>query len=142
MIRLEPVIRSLPDGFAALRAEARGEGFRMLDVLNADWLAGTVRFDRDGERLLAGYWDEELAGIGGLTIDPYVAGAFRMRRFYVRAAHRRCGMGAALAATLLALPGPADRLVTVNVGRGSADFWQALGFVADAAARHTHIYRR
>jgi GNAT superfamily N-acetyltransferase len=52
-----------------------------------------------------------LAGIGGLTIEPVVPGAFRMRRFYVRRPFRRQGIGRKLA---LALIGPA--LVALRCG--------------------------
>ena len=34
-----------------------------------------------------------LAGVGGLTIEPVVPGALRLRRFYVRPSFRRAGVG-------------------------------------------------
>jgi len=43
-----------------------------------------MRFDRHGEALLAARVTGVLAGIGGLTIEPVLAGALHMRRFYVR----------------------------------------------------------
>src|SRR5436190_24023588 len=77
------------------------EGYRHLDRLGADWAAGTTRFDREGEALLAAYSDGTLAGIGGLTIDPADPDALRLRRFYVARAARRSGIGRALAQVLL-----------------------------------------
>jgi hypothetical protein len=44
--------------------------------------ARATRFDRDSEALLAVRVGGTLAGIGGLTIDPFVSNALRMRRFY------------------------------------------------------------
>jgi hypothetical protein len=43
-----------------------------------------MRFDRPGEGLLTAYSAGVLAAIGGITIDPIVPDALRMRRFYVR----------------------------------------------------------
>ena len=138
-IRLLPVSVGLPVGFDDLREEAHTEGYRMLDRLAADWEAGMVRFDRPGERLLAAEGNGVLAAIGGLTLDPVVVGALRMRRFYVRRRFRRSGIGRYLAADLLDPPAKAGRLVTVNAAAGSAPFWEALGFGRDEQSGHTHV---
>src|ERR1700738_5619167 len=92
-LELEPVRESLPVGFDALRAEAFAEGFRQVERLAADWEAGRTRFDRDGEALFAARLNGVLVGIGGLTIEPVVPGALRMRRFYVWPAFRRLRVG-------------------------------------------------
>jgi GNAT superfamily N-acetyltransferase len=139
MIRVERVIEELPAGFGALRAEARAEGYRHLERLAAEWEARTMRFDREGEVLMAAHMNGELAGIGGLTIDPSNAGALRMRRFYVRASFRGNGVGRSLAEDLLARARALGRPVTVNAAAGSVPFWQSLGFVQDAREGHTHI---
>ncbi len=90
--------------------------------------------------LLAAYVDGVLVGIGGLTLEPAVAGASRMRRFYVRPPFRRHGVGRKLAATLLEYPRRVGRGVTVNAGTLDAPaFWRALGFMPDLRQRHTHI---
>jgi hypothetical protein len=60
-----------------------------------------IRFDRPGEALLAAYSDGVLAAIGGITIDPVLPDALRMRRFYVRSAFRRAGIGREIAQVLL-----------------------------------------
>lgn len=122
-----------------MQAEARAEGHRMLDTLAADWAAGTTRFDGDGEALLVAYSAGRLAGIAGITKDPVVPNALRMRRFYVRASHRRDGLGRALALELLDPERRRGRVVTVNAGTGSEAFWQALGFVRDLRDGHTHV---
>jgi GNAT superfamily N-acetyltransferase len=137
MIRLQRVIHALPADFETLQSEARGEGFRMLDRLARDWASGETRFDRDGEALLVAYSNDVLAGVGGLTVEPAIAGAFRMRRFYVRAAFRRTGVARRLAAALLGQCSAA--CVTINTAGGSEPFWEALGFAPDERDGRTHI---
>jgi GNAT superfamily N-acetyltransferase len=141
MIRLERVTDALPAEFEMLRAEAGREGHRMLDTLAAEWASGATSFDRPGEALLAAYAGDVLAGVGGLTLEPAIPGALRMRRFYVRAAYRRCGAGLMLADALLDLPRRNGRTVTANAAAGSEAFWEALGFTPDARDGHTHILK-
>jgi GNAT superfamily N-acetyltransferase len=128
----------LPVGFDALRAEALAEGFRQVERLAADWEAGKIRFDRAGEALLAVRLNGVLAGIGGLTIEPVVPNALRMRRFYVRPAFRRLGVGRRL---VTALPAgvDGDRSITVNAAPASIPFWESVGFDPDLRDGHTHI---
>jgi hypothetical protein len=52
-MRLERILEELPAGFDVLRAEARAEGYRHVDRLAEGWLAGTMRFDGEGEALIA-----------------------------------------------------------------------------------------
>jgi GNAT superfamily N-acetyltransferase len=136
-IRLEPVSGALPAGLDNLRAEARAEGHTMLDTLAADWATGKTRFDRRGEALFAAYLGADLAGMGGLTLDPTAPAALRMRRFYVSARFRRRGVGQALAAALLERAGQVR--VVANAAAGSEPFWEALGFEPDRRDGHTHI---
>ena len=82
-----------------------------------------------------------LAGIGGLTIEPVLAGALRMRRFYVRPLFRRAGIGRTLETALLGRAPTTGLLVTVNAGPGSAPFWESLRFAPDMRDGHTHLYR-
>ena len=125
-----------------MRAEARREGFRFLERLASEWETSASRFNHLGEVLLAACMADVLAGIGGLTLDPVVPGALRMRRFYVHPAFRRYGIGRRLAVALLEQPGTAGRSVTVNAGTAGAPvFWEALGFVPDRCDGHTHMRR-
>jgi GNAT superfamily N-acetyltransferase len=139
MIRLERVVGALPAGLDALRLEARGDGYRMLDTLATEWTSAAQRFVHPGEALLAAYVGDELAGIGGITQEPTIPGALRMRRFYVALAHRRTGVGRMLAAVLL--EGADGRIVTTNAAAGSEAFWGSLGFVAERRDGYTHIRR-
>ena len=138
---LQLVIERLPAGFDALREEARAEGYLFVERLAADWAARRMRFDRDGEALLAAHVTGVLAGIGGLTIEPVLPSALRMRRFYVRPLFRRAGIGRKLATVLLERARTTGLLVTVNAAPASASFWESLGFAADMQDGHTHLYR-
>jgi len=141
-MRLERVITELPAGFDGLRGEARAEGYRHIERLADEWTSGTVRFDRDGDALMAATLAGQLAGIGGITIDPVQPETLRMRRFYVRAAFRRNGIGRAIAENLLAHARALGPPVTVNAGAGSEPFWRSLGFVAEARNGHTHVFEQ
>jgi GNAT superfamily N-acetyltransferase len=140
-LQLERVVDHLPAGFDALRTEARTEGFRQVERLATDWEARTTRFDLDGEALLAARVSGVLAGIGGLTIEPVVPNTLRMRRFYVRPAFRRSGVGRHLVTALLAGV-RADQLITANAAPVSISFWESIGFTRDARDGHTHILNR
>ena len=138
-MRHEAVVDKLPADFEAMRAEARGEGYAFLDRLANDWASGAMRFDRPGEALLAAYSEGVLAAIGGITVDPIVADALRMRRFYVRRAFRRTGIGGEIAQALLK-SARSIRVVTLNAAVKSVPFWETLGFVPQARDGHTHVH--
>ena len=140
--RFQRVIDELPADFDTIRAEARAEGYRFLDRLAKDWASGAMRFDRPGEGLLTAYSAGVLAAIGGITIDPIVPDALRMRRFYVRPAFRRTGIGREIALALLEGALQRVRVVTLNAAENRVPFWQALGFVPEARDGHPHIWLR
>jgi GNAT superfamily N-acetyltransferase len=96
------------------------------------------RFDAAGEALLAASIADVLAGVGGITADPTLPGAVRMRRFYVQAVFRRHGVGRRLVETLIARVPPGVHLA-VNAGtQQAARFWAALGFTPDQRDGRTH----
>ena len=141
-VRLELVVEALPAEFDRLRAESVAEGHRFLERLANDWASGIMRFDRHGELLLAAYSDGGmLFGIGGITIDPEIPGALRMRRFYVRSAFRRRGIGHVIAEALLQNALKNVDIVTLNAEPASFRFWESLGFVPDQQAGHSHVLR-
>jgi len=137
---LQLVTENLPTGFDVLQEEARAEGYLFVERLAGDWEARSMRFDGNGEALLAAHVAGVLAGIGGLTIEPGMPGALRMRRFYVRARFRRAGIGRTLATALLERARITGLLVSVNAAPASAPFWESLGFVPDMRDGHTHLY--
>lgn len=139
-LQIDVVTGTLPAGMAPLRMEAQREGHRFLERLAAGWETGAARFDGPGEALLTAGLAGVIAGVGGLTVDPAVPDALRMRRFYIYPAFRRQGIGHRLVVALLERPGTAGRSVTVNAGTTLAlVFWEALGFVPDRCGGHTHV---
>ena len=137
--RLEVIAGALPAGFDALRREARAEGYRFIERLATEWGSGETRFDSPGEMLLGLWIAGELAGVGGLTVDPVIADALRMRRFYIRPIFRRRGLGRTLAEALLERARSSGQPVTVNAAAGSEAFWEALGFRGGPRDGHTHV---
>ncbi|MBB2749675.1 UNVERIFIED_ORG: GNAT superfamily N-acetyltransferase [Rhizobium aethiopicum] len=124
------VIRDrLPREIADLESEARREGHLHITRLVDEWWAGDIRFERDGEILLGAYVGQALAGVGGMTLEPALSGALRMRRFYVSSEMRRRGIGRLLALALLNHARAFSGVVTVHPGNpGAVKFWGALGF--------------
>jgi GNAT superfamily N-acetyltransferase len=141
-MHVEHVISALPAGFQTLRAEAAAEGFIHVDLLWSEWESGANRFTRPGERLLAAWSGSDLAGVGGITVDPTVPDGLRMRRFYIRPSFRRAGAGRMLAAALLVHARPFGKDIALFAPYpSSAAFWEAMGFTPDACDEHSHILR-
>lgn len=141
MLQLVRLFDELPDGFDDLVAEASGEGVRDLALLADGWLAG-ARFQVNGEALLAAFLVGELAGIGGMTVDPASSEpARRLRPLYVRPAMRRRGVATALASALIHEAFDSVGLLTVDAGN-AAPFWEAQGFVGNVGKSWTHILRK
>ncbi|HEY9010487.1 MAG TPA: GNAT family N-acetyltransferase [Devosia sp.] len=142
-MHVEPVITALPPGFEVLRAEALAEGFQHIETLHDEWDSGANRFTRPGEQLLAAFAENELAGIGGITVDYALSDGLRMRRFYIRPGFRRLGVGRLLATTLLAYARSLGRSVTLRAPYpDAAAFWETMGFVREECEDFTHILRR
>lgn len=144
MLQLVRIFDDLPEGFDDLVAEAFGEDVRNMALLAEDWAAG-ARFQDDGEALLAAFLVGELAGIGGLSVEPAAPEpARRLRRFYVRPAFRRRGVATALAGALIHEGFGSVALLTVNARASEAagPFWEARGFVADDGGPWTHVMRK
>lgn len=145
MIQLIRIIDDLPDGFDALLADAAAEGVGNMALLAEGWASGDQRFDGDGEALLGALLAGQLAGVGGLSVEPAAAEpARRVRRFYVRPAFRRQGVARALATALIQEGLDQADLLTVNAAASPAapPFWQAQGFSRDTTGPWTHVLRR
>lgn len=138
-LEFEELTEHLPSDFELLRRDAAVEGKRFVERLYAEWQSGEQRFGGPYEVLLAVRLNGNLAGIGGMTIDPDRPSALRMRRFYVRPAYRRRGLGRELAQAILGRPLPAGIIVTVNTDSAeAAAFWEAIGFQYDPNTGSTH----
>jgi MazG family protein len=140
-VRIEQVLDELPAGVERLAAEALAEGYGNIDRLATEWHTGEMRFAGEGEALFAALADEAVIGIGGVTLEPVLPGALRMRRFYVAAGFRRRGIARRLAQALLDQAQADGRWITVNAATGSEAFWRSLGFLPDRRDGHTHLLR-
>ncbi len=145
MIQLIRIIDDLPDGFDALLADAASEGVRNMAQLARDWTSGDQGFDGEGEALLGALLAGDLAGVGGLSVEPAAAEpARRVRRFYVRPAFRRQGVARSLASALIQEALDQVDLLTCNAAASptAAPFWEAQGFLPETSGPWTHVLRR
>ena len=138
-IQITQVIRALPDDIDRLRAASLAEDQRHVARLIDEWATGTQCFDQPGEALLAATGSAGSVAIGGMTRDPWVPGALRMRRFYVLPSARRRGIAERLARTLI------DRSPTTPITAHAPSplaitFWQAMGFQPCVAENHNLIF--
>ncbi|WP_426957215.1 GNAT family N-acetyltransferase [Muricoccus radiodurans] len=124
---------ALPSGLPALRDRAEAEGFRMLRVLEEDWVDGSVRFNGAGEALFTLVEGATLLGIGGVTQDPYAdAGTARVRRLYVDASRRRKGLGRMLVDAIVEhAAANGFRLIRVRAPDPAGAFYERCGFLRD-----------
>lgn len=142
-LQIVRVLDTIPDDFAALRAEASGEGYGFVEGLWDEWTAGRYAGGDERSALFAAFSLGSLAALGAVTPDPYdpAPDLLRMRHVYVRPTFRRGGAGRALAAALvqqgLEL---APRLSLNAADTRAAAFWEAMGFHRVATGiRRTHL---
>jgi GNAT superfamily N-acetyltransferase len=126
-----------------LAALAQQEGVRNVGLLLQALGSEPTPFQAAGELMLGLWVGDELAGVGGRSWCPIVAGALRVRRFYVAPAHRRTGIGRRLALATLDDAGAWCSLVSCNARASpqAAPFWESLGFVRSSIEGVTHTLR-
>jgi len=133
---------TLPPGFPDLRDAALAEGWNLLRVLEEDWNGGALRFDAVGEGLFAVWRDAALAGMVGLSIDPYAdqTSIARLRRLYVAPPHRGLGLGRALVQAAAQAAGEHGfRMLRVRAPAMAGPFYEACGFLPAVMRSTTHI---
>ncbi|AUW45908.1 N-acetyltransferase [Rhizobium leguminosarum bv. viciae] len=136
-------IIELPDHFDQFLVEADAEGFDTMSALQNEWFDGSNRFERSGEILALATIHDEIAGIGGITQDFVDSSWLRMRRFYVRPAYRRRGVGRQIALYVLEHAKPFDRQIALYADGPEAEvFWPTLGFGPIERENTTHVFRR
>jgi GNAT superfamily N-acetyltransferase len=71
------------------------EGYKFVQKLSYEYTNGSNKFDRNEESLFVAIIDDEVIGIGGLNIDPYLEllDIGRVRHLYVLQKHRGRGVG-------------------------------------------------
>jgi GNAT superfamily N-acetyltransferase len=144
MLQIVRIMDELPEALEALREPARTEGFRQLDRLYADWQSGAERFDKPGEVLFMAVLEGDCVAVGGLTREPTDpnGNALRARRLYVLPAHRRTGIGTALAGAIVQEGLENAARITVHAGPGAGAFWEAMGFARTGDEPISHELRR
>ena len=138
-------IRSLlPPPWTSLQPlieESRGEGFRFLERLQAEFQDGSNRFDAPGETLLGAWDDDRLIAAGGLNRDPYAPEprVGRLRHLYVSPAFRRSGVGRALVEALVHAAEPHFDLLRLRTDTpAAARLYERLGFTPAVSPYATH----
>jgi GNAT superfamily N-acetyltransferase len=138
-------IRAIPlpiPGIEELRAEARAEGYNLIDTLLEDWSTGANRFDGPGEILMGSIKHDALIAVGGLNRDPFAGDPTigRIRRVYVRSAWRNLGIGRTLVTTLIDHARKHFRSVHLRAENpGAARLYERLGFVPLDDPHATHL---
>lgn len=111
-----------------------------MERLVEEWESGKNCFEQVGEALMIAYEDGIVAGIGGITVDPVISEALRMRRFYIYESFRRRGLARLLTDRLLKSVEALGKEITVHAGTPDAPaFCEAMGFEPHDQDGHSHI---
>ena len=134
-------ITHLPAEVLTLEKVAVAEGFRFLTRLISQWHSGTNRFNAPGECLMAAYSNQQVIGIGGLSVDPYNnPNTARLRRVYVAPAARNQHVGQALVNALVAQAALHFQKVRLSTDTSGGDaFYLRCGFMRIEDVHATHI---
>jgi GNAT superfamily N-acetyltransferase len=122
--------KALPDGFAALKAQAEAEDHMVLERLSLFWKGGRYLEDADAA-LMGAVSGEALIAIGEETFDddnPH-PDCRRIRDFDIAPAHPRAGLGRALPGALI--QDALDKAPILHLPAtypASLAFWDAIGF--------------
>ncbi|VEF11395.1 prophage PSPPH06, GNAT family acetyltransferase [Pseudomonas fluorescens] len=134
-------ITHLPAEVLTLEKQAVAEGFRFLTRLISEWHSRKNRFNAPGECLMAAYSNQQLIGIGGLSVDPFTqTNTARLRRLYVAPAARNQHVGHALVKELVAHAALHFQKVRLSTDTSKGDaFYLRCGFMRTKDAHATHI---
>lgn len=115
-----------------LAADAEADGHRMVTQLIAEWRDGSNGFRRPGESLYVASIRDEVVGVAGLNVDPYVDDprTGRVRRLYVAVEHRRHAVGSLLVSRIIGDARRAFDLLRLRTRNPeAAAFYESHGFV-------------
>jgi len=116
--------------FQALREKSVAEGLSMLRRLQDHWLDGSNTFSKPGEAFFGVFVGAALAGVGGLNIDPYLAGgdSGRVRHVYVDPRFRRHSVGRLLLEAIVTRARSEFAVLNLRAPDAACAFYEALGF--------------
>jgi GNAT superfamily N-acetyltransferase len=138
---LHKISETLPDDLKYLRYEAKKEGYNFVERPFDQWDSERLLFNRENEALICGRMNGAIAGLGGITVDPEIPDALRMRRFYIQPDFRRRGLATAICDALLMSAQGSHKTITVNAGtKDASPFWETRGFAPSSQIGITHIY--
>jgi GNAT superfamily N-acetyltransferase len=133
------------DALLPLVTESERDGCRFVRRPTEEWIAGTNRFDRPGERLFAAWGHDRIVGVCGLNVDPYATDETvgRVRRLYVARTSRRHGIGRRLVQTVIQAARSQFRLLRVRTENPVAGWlFEQMGFSGNPGVPHcTHVLR-
>lgn len=132
--------------YAAARASgclgerSRGRRLQVSDPPDLGMVFRKNRFDAPGECLMAAYSNQQLVGIGGLSIDTYgTPDTARLRRVYVAPAARNEQVGRALVKALVGQAALHFQNVHLYTDTSEGDtFYLRCGFVRVEGVHATH----
>jgi GNAT superfamily N-acetyltransferase len=138
--RIAPTVYS-EAAFAPILAEAERAGGGFMLRVREEWLSGVQRFDRPGEFLLGCHVGDMLAGVGGVSHDPYdpLPGLGRVRHIYVLERLRRQGIGRALMEAIVARAANSFDVLRLRTrSPEAAALYESLGFLPSSGEHETH----
>ncbi|MBM7035030.1 GNAT family N-acetyltransferase [Vibrio ulleungensis] len=129
-------INRRPIGLEELVRESELEGFRFLTRLSNELDSNGKAFDQQGETLMVVRDADRLIAIGGISNYDGVA---RLRRFYVKKAYRKSGVGTLLLQNLEMFASQYFSRITLFTDTASASkFYEARGYTPAAESRVSH----
>lgn len=129
-------INKRPIGLKELVCESELEGFRFLTRLSNEFDSSGKAFDQQGETLMVARDADRLIAIGGISNHDGVA---RLRRFYVKKAYRKLGVGTLLLQNLEMFASQYFSCITLFTDTASASkFYEARGYLPVAEPRVSH----
>ncbi|OEH93130.1 GNAT family N-acetyltransferase [Bacillus solimangrovi] len=123
--------------------ESKEDGFRFVERLVNDYTKGTNKFNKKGEALYGVYnQSNELVAVGGININPFTndPNVGRLRRFYVKKAYRRNGVGSLLLKTIISNAKSSFNVVVLNTTEQADKFYTSHGFSKDTQYENTTHY--
>lgn len=120
------------------------ESLSFLKRFKAQYISGDNRFEEEGEILYFALMEEQLVGLCGVNIDPYLKDPHicRLRHLYVHPLHRRKGIGTDLVKQCIEHAKDHFRLMTLRTFDESAQkFYEALGFEQEHLVYSASAYK-
>jgi GNAT superfamily N-acetyltransferase len=132
-------------GLSRLLALSKSEGYKFVQKLYDEYFDGTNRFNQNGESLFLAKSKDEILGIGGLNIDPYLndTNIGRVRHLYLLPEWRCKGIGKELLITIIEESRTHFESITLYTDNPIADkLYTNFGFVrAEGIYKASHLWR-